>query len=69
MIDKKILWSRGICGEEKINVRRVAVNDVAFKRSRGPIVNHGHGPDTMNGFERVNKIGYRAIRRWNTVKV
>src|ERR1700722_20830970 len=69
MIDEQILRSRSIGGEEKIHLRRVAVNDVAFESSRGPTVNHAHGIPRMDGFKRANKIGYRAIRRGNTVKV
>src|ERR1700722_16443260 len=69
MIDEQILRSRSIGGEEKIHLRRVAVNDVAFKSSRGPTVNHAHGIPTMEGFKRANKIGYRAIRGRNIVKI
>jgi hypothetical protein len=69
MIDEQILRGRSIGGEEKIHLRRVAVNNAAFKSSRGPIVNHGHGIARMEGFERANKIGYRAILWRNTVKI
>jgi hypothetical protein len=69
VINQQILRSRGIGGEEQIHPRHVAVDNVAFKGSRGSIVNNGHGKPRMEGFERVDKIGYCAIRWRNTEKV